>query len=106
MLEQALGHLATELRAVLQRRKFAQMLAERNTSVDQVLESFEEYAEFYPDVPLQPVIKEDPSDDKVLACAWSSGAEWIISGDIHLLRLKSYRQIEILSPARALRKLA
>ncbi|MBI3298493.1 MAG: putative toxin-antitoxin system toxin component, PIN family [Elusimicrobia bacterium] len=98
-------HLAEELGGVLKRKKFAGKLAERNTSVDQVLEIFEELAHFYPDLPIPPVIKEDPSDDKVLACALSSGAEWIISGDPHLLRLKSYERIEILSPDQALRKL-
>ncbi len=45
------------------------------------------------------VIVEDPDDDKFLACAVNGGADYIISGDAHLLNLKEYRGIQILTPA-------
>jgi putative PIN family toxin of toxin-antitoxin system len=45
------------------------------------------------------LIPMDPSDDMFLHCAVAAGAKYIISGDRHLLRLKSYKRIEILSPA-------
>jgi putative PIN family toxin of toxin-antitoxin system len=45
------------------------------------------------------IIKEDPSDDKFINCALSGKAKVIISGDKHLLALKSYRNIKILSPS-------
>jgi putative PIN family toxin of toxin-antitoxin system len=41
---------------------------------------------------------QDPDDDKFLACALSSDAKIIISGDKHLLKLKEFRGITILSP--------
>ncbi len=44
-----------------------------------------------------PVIAEDPSDDKFLACAIEAGADFLVSGDRHLLRLKTFRHIPILS---------
>ena len=44
------------------------------------------------------VIKEDPSDDKVLECALSCKAEFIISGNKHLLELGEYKGIKILTP--------
>jgi predicted nucleic acid-binding protein len=34
-----------------------------------------------------------------LRCAVAAGAKYIISGDRHLLHLKSYKRIKILSPA-------
>lgn len=43
-------------------------------------------------------IKEDPSDDKVLECALSCNAEFIISGNNHLLKLGEYKGIKILTP--------
>jgi hypothetical protein len=46
-----------------------------------------------------PIIKEDPDDDKFIRCAQAGKAEIIISGDKHLLALKSYRKIKILSPS-------
>jgi hypothetical protein len=45
------------------------------------------------------VIKEDPDDDKFLTCALEGGAEYIVSGDPHLLRLEEYQRIRILTPA-------
>jgi uncharacterized protein len=45
------------------------------------------------------VIRDDPSDDMFLRCAVAGHARYIISGDRHLLNLKTYRRIKILSPA-------
>lgn len=44
------------------------------------------------------IIKDDPSDNRVLECAASGKAEVIISGDKHLLKLKKFRDIPILTP--------
>lgn len=44
------------------------------------------------------VIKDDPDDDKYLACAEEGGADYIISGDRHLRKLGSYEGIKIVSP--------
>lgn len=45
------------------------------------------------------VIEDDPDDNIVLECAVAGGAEYIVSGDAHLLTLKQYQGIQILSPA-------
>ena len=44
------------------------------------------------------IVKDDPSDNRVLECAVSSGAAYIITGDKHLLGLKELEGIVILSP--------
>jgi len=44
-------------------------------------------------------IKDDPDDDKILECAVSADCDYIISGDKHLLKLRSYKTIRILNPA-------
>ena len=43
------------------------------------------------------IVKEDPDDNKVLECAVSCNADYIVSGDRHLLNLKGYKGIKILS---------
>lgn len=49
----------------------------------------------------------DPDDEKVLECALAAEADFIVSGDKrHLLRLKAFRGIPIVSPAEFLRCLA
>jgi hypothetical protein len=45
------------------------------------------------------IVYEDPDDDLILACALEAEADYIISGDRHLLNLKHYRQIQIVTPA-------
>jgi putative PIN family toxin of toxin-antitoxin system len=53
----------------------------------------------------EPLIKNDPSDDKFIWCAKVSGANIVISGDRHLLRIKEFGKTRILTPAQFLRNL-
>jgi putative PIN family toxin of toxin-antitoxin system len=48
------------------------------------------------------VVKADPDDDKVLECALESSADAIVSGDEHLLALKTFRKIRIITPTKFL----
>lgn len=49
------------------------------------------------------IIKDEP-DNRVLECAAAFEADCIISGDRHLLDLKKYKGIEILSPGDYVKK--
>ncbi|OGX41620.1 MAG: putative toxin-antitoxin system toxin component, PIN family [Omnitrophica WOR_2 bacterium RIFCSPHIGHO2_02_FULL_68_15] len=50
------------------------------------------------------VIPEDPTDHRFLECAVEGRADAVISGDRHLLRLKRFREIPMLSPSAFLRQ--
>ncbi|MEW6409083.1 MAG: putative toxin-antitoxin system toxin component, PIN family [Nitrospirota bacterium] len=50
--------------------------------------------------PALDVIKEDAEDNKVLSTAIEGKADYIVSGDSHLLDLKSYKDIKIITPKR------
>jgi putative PIN family toxin of toxin-antitoxin system len=43
------------------------------------------------------VVPEDPADDKFLECAVDSKANYIVSGDEHLLKIGSYKRTRIVS---------
>ncbi len=43
------------------------------------------------------VIKEDPADDMILACALAAGAEYLVSKDAHLKDLGNYQGVKIVS---------
>lgn len=43
-------------------------------------------------------ISEDPDDNKILECAVEGEADYVISQDNHLLKLKEYNGIKILTP--------
>jgi putative PIN family toxin of toxin-antitoxin system len=51
-------------------------------------------------------VLEDDADNRVLECAVEGHAEWIISGDHHLLNLKKFRGIPIVRVSDFLSKLA
>jgi uncharacterized protein len=44
------------------------------------------------------IISKDPEDNMFIECAIANDADYIISGDKHLLELESYKNIIILSP--------
>lgn len=47
-------------------------------------------------------VPEDPSDNKVLACAMEGGADYIVASDEHLTKLGSFAGIPIVTPRRFL----
>ncbi|MBI5195462.1 MAG: putative toxin-antitoxin system toxin component, PIN family [Nitrospirae bacterium] len=50
------------------------------------------------------IVNEDPADNKIIECAVASNASYIITGDRnHLLPIKEYEGVKILSPAEFLR---
>jgi len=51
------------------------------------------------------VIADDPSDDKFLALAAEVKADFILSGDSHMLKLGSYAGAAILTPSEFLERL-
>ena len=45
------------------------------------------------------VVKADENDNKIIECAIDGEADFIVTGDHHLLELKSYKSIKIITPA-------
>jgi putative PIN family toxin of toxin-antitoxin system len=43
------------------------------------------------------VVVEHPADDKFIECALAAGADYIVSGDRHLLKIGGYKKTRILS---------
>lgn len=98
--------LLAELRVVLGRAKFAARLTARGVTADAVLASARSICEIFdpPAMPVPPDLR-DPKDLAVLACAVTSEADAIITGDEDLLALKSFQGIPIIKAAEALEKL-
>lgn len=44
------------------------------------------------------IIREDPADNKVLECARHCRADFILSGNTHLLRLRKLDDTKIITP--------
>jgi len=93
-----------ELRRVLQYKRFAQRLSTLEINAPEVLAYFLNLVFFVPTPELIPQeIFEDPFDNFFLALASHNDARLIISGDRHLLDLREYEQIQIVTPSEACR---
>ena len=51
------------------------------------------------------IIKDDPDDNKVIECAIESSSDYIVTYDMHLLKLKEYKRIKILKPEEIFKEL-
>jgi len=51
------------------------------------------------------VIKDDPEDNKFIEAAVDQAADLIVSGDQHLLKLREYQGIKIITPAEFLKQM-
>jgi len=89
--------LLAELEDVLGRKKFAARLRMARVTVSELVYGYAALANTIRVVKIEPFIKADPDDDIVLACAIAANAEIIASGDTHLLDLKEYKRIRILT---------
>ncbi len=58
------------------------------------------------DVKTKLCVVSDPKDNPILACAVDGNADFLVTGDPHLLQLRSYNEIQIVTPDEFLRMLA
>ncbi len=97
--------LLAELTRILHRSKFMKLIATTGLSIEELVLGYADLAIIVDPLPIAPTVLADPDDDHVLACAVVAKVDLIVSGDAHLLDLKSYRQIPIVSPSVALARL-
>jgi len=84
-----------ELRDVLQRPKFGFTPEQAIT----VVEELRGLCEILNPARRIRTIKADPDDNRILECAVEAQADTVVSGDAHLLKLKRFRGISIMTPA-------
>jgi len=91
------SELLSELFDVLSRHKFAGRLAAGNTSVSELVAGYSALIQRVKVTTVTPIISEDSDDDIVLACALAAECDVVVSGDRHLLALRQYTGIRILT---------
>lgn len=94
--------LLAELEEVLQRPKFAQRLSLIGVTSTTLVLGYAALVRLIEPAKIAPVILADPDDDAVLACAVAARAEVIVSGDSHLLDMKEYEGIPIVTATQLL----
>lgn len=81
--------------------EFAKVLKrDFNTDENEIKERIETFLKIIklvlPQIKIQ-AVKEDPDDDKVLEAALEANADYIVSGDTHLLKIKEFKGIKIIT---------
>ena len=61
------------------------------------------YAEVVETAEKVDVVKEDADDNKIIECAIACKADYIVTGDKHLLRLEEYKKARIITAAELIR---
>jgi putative PIN family toxin of toxin-antitoxin system len=89
--------MVDELKDVISRPKFGERLALIGKTAEQVVQDHLQITTVIEVEPISPTIEADPDDDMVLACALSSKADCVVSGDPHLLDLGVFEDIPILT---------
>jgi putative PIN family toxin of toxin-antitoxin system len=86
----------TEFRETLQ--KYPDRFGLTDEEIRTEVETLQYFAEFVdPDEEVN-AVEDDPDDDKFLEAAVAGNAQYLVSGDQHLLTLDSFRDIEIITP--------
>ena len=87
-----------EISKVLLYPKIAEILRKASVNEKEILQAIEANSIIVkPKLKLH-IIEEDAEDNKILECALASGADIIVSGDKHLLKLGKYRKTRIQTP--------
>ena len=87
-------NIIDELEDVLSRERLPFESEQINEFVGKILSMSELVT---PEMDLE-AVEDDPDDDKILECAVAGNADYIVSGDSHLLDIEEYRGVEIVSP--------
>jgi len=88
-----------EIRSTLiEKRRIRNKYLYSDQDVEDFIETFIEMSTIIENLPDIHVIERDPEDNKILACALTAYADYIVSRDLDLLDLKIYNRIKIIAP--------
>jgi putative PIN family toxin of toxin-antitoxin system len=93
------GEVFTELEHVIQYPKLRKLYAYTDAQVERFLKGLRRVALWTEASDTLAVVSDDESDNRFIELAVAGGARYIITGDKqHLLKIRRYHSIEIVSP--------
>ena len=88
--------ILNEVRKTLKDPKEGFALSEQE--IDDIIDGILLYAKLVEPMEVMDIVKRDPKDNMVIACAIAAGAHCIVTRDKDLLTLKEYEKIKIITP--------
>jgi len=89
--------IMTEVYRVLNYPKFQQYIDNQQTSSGELFAKIESLCTIIHVEPFVKGVCSDVDDDKFISCALAADVEFLVSGDKHLLDLKQYQSVRILT---------
>lgn len=89
--------IVAEISRVLIYPKLSKIYRAEGLRVEDLIEAILKISKFVNVTKKIEVVKEHPSDDKFIECAHTAHAQYLVSGDKHLLKLASYKKTRIIS---------
>lgn len=90
--------ILAEIEEVLHRPHIYEKYHLTEARISQIIYTLRRYAIVVAGEVKVEIIKADPRDDHILACAIEGETDFIVSGDPHLKNLRSHQGIQIVSP--------
>lgn len=87
----------SEVYRVLHYPKFRKYIDDQHTSPTELFDKIGSLCELVQVDEKVSAVDADPDDDKFLGCAVAANCKMLVSGDAHLLDLKRYHDIQILT---------
>lgn len=94
-----------EISRVLVYPKIKRLLKDSGVTIEIIIQQILEKSNVTKPKSKLNVIKEDPEDNRILECAVKANADFIVSGNRHLLELKKYDSIKIVTPRQLIEEL-
>jgi len=99
LLEEITNHtteqIIDEIKKVMARPKITKRLS--MVEVGFIVSNFERFSQKIKTKEVINEVKDDPDDNKFIECAVAASADYIITGDEHLLKIEEFRGIRIVS---------
>jgi len=90
--------IITEIKRVLETPRIREKYFITSVDIEELITLLEKDALIVPGrTEVKNAIPDDPSDEMFLACAVEAAADFIVSGDRHLLELSAYKDIPIIT---------
>ncbi len=90
---------------VLNYKEIQDKIKDKNLEMNRTVEKITAISKFVEPKEKLQVVKDDPSDDKFIECAKTGNVNYIVSNDKHLLKLKEFEGIKIITPEEFLKKI-
>ena len=87
-----------EFAKVLKYKEIQEKIKNKNLEMRRTVEKIVSISKIVEPAEKLKIVKDDPDDNKFLECAKSGKVDFVISSDNHLLKLKEFGSIKIVTP--------